>query len=55
MPEDVKEYFRRQGKIGAKKRAAQLSPQRRQEIARLAAQTRWSKHKEDDSTMRGKI
>jgi hypothetical protein len=46
LPENVLDYFRKQGKIGAKKRAATLSPERRKEIATLAAQTRWAKVKE---------
>jgi hypothetical protein len=45
LPEDIREYFRKQGKIGAAKRTANLTPERRQEIARLAAQTRWKKTK----------
>ena len=36
------------GKKGGKARAQRLSPKRRSEIARLAAQTRWSKEKPDD-------
>jgi hypothetical protein len=43
LPDDVKEFFRRQGKIGAKKRTANLSPERRQEIARNAATARWAR------------
>jgi hypothetical protein len=46
LPENVLEYFRKQGKIGATKRAATLSPERRREIASLAAQARWKKAKE---------
>lgn len=50
LPEDVREYFRRQGKIGAKKRHATLTPERRREIARAAARARWEQKHEDDST-----
>lgn len=46
LPEDIREYFAKQGRIGAAKRKANLTPERRQEIARLAAQTRWKKAKE---------
>ena len=49
LPEDVKEFFRKQGKIGAKKRSANLSPERRQEIARLAANARWANQAKDVS------
>jgi hypothetical protein len=43
LPEDIREYFRKQGKIGAAKRTAKLSPERRAEIAKKAAETRWAK------------
>lgn len=42
LPEDVRAYFQRQGKIGAAKRKAILTPERRSEIARTAALARWS-------------
>lgn len=45
LPENIREFFRRQGKIGAQKRHAQLSPERRREIARKAVQARWAKAK----------
>lgn len=47
IPENVLDFFRKQGKIGAAKRTAALSPERRKEIAKLAAQTRWSKAKQN--------
>lgn len=34
---------RRGGKIGGEKRAASLTPQQREEMARLAAEARWKK------------
>ncbi len=37
------EFARRGGLKGGKARAALLTPERRQEIARLAAKTRWRK------------
>lgn len=37
------------GKIGARIRAASLSPERRSEIARKAANARWSKNQDADS------
>ena len=43
MPEDVREFFRKQGKIGAAKRTERLSPERRREIAKDAADARWAK------------
>jgi len=43
LPEHIREYFRKQGKIGAAKRQAILTPERRREIAQKAAQTRWAK------------
>lgn len=50
MPGEVREYFRRQGKIGAKKRHANLTPERRREIARAAARARWKQKDQDEST-----
>jgi hypothetical protein len=47
LPEDVKEFFRRQGKIGAEKRSANLSPERRKEIACQAAKARWAVAEKD--------
>jgi hypothetical protein len=46
LPENVREYFAKQGRIGAAKRTATLTPERRQEIARIAAEARWKKAKE---------
>jgi hypothetical protein len=49
LPEDVKEFFRKQGKIGARKRTANLSPERRKEIARQAAKARWAVAEKDSN------
>jgi hypothetical protein len=54
IPEDIREYFRRQGKIGAKKRNAKLTPERRREIALFAAETRWKKSANNDDPARGR-
>jgi hypothetical protein len=53
LPEDVKAYFRKQGRIGAQKRSANLSPERRREIARLAAEARWTKKPKQDDSKKG--
>jgi hypothetical protein len=45
LPDDIREFFRRTGRIGARKRHAGLSPERRSEIARIAANARWAKSK----------
>ncbi len=42
LPSDIKKYFQRQGKIGAAKRQSMLAPERRREIAQIAASVRWS-------------
>jgi hypothetical protein len=57
-PDELREFFRRKGKIGARKRMKVLSPEQRTEIARHAAQARWKKHqqgnaKSDDRTKTG--
>lgn len=46
LPENVRDYFRKQGKIGAAKRQANLTPERRAEIAKKAANSRWAKQKQ---------
>jgi hypothetical protein len=46
LPDHIHEFFRRQGAIGVRRRNRNLSPERRQEIARKAAQTRWAKRKD---------
>ena len=47
MPKQVRDYLSRQGKrhgrAGGLKRAARLTPERRSEIARAAANARWAK------------
>ncbi len=45
LPENIREYFRQQGKIGAAKRLAMQTPEQRTEIARIAANKRWAKEK----------
>ncbi|MCI0627272.1 MAG: hypothetical protein L0387_37440 [Acidobacteria bacterium] len=45
LPKNVREWFREQGRIGAAKRNANLSPERRRELARQAVQSRWAKVK----------
>jgi hypothetical protein len=43
---DAIAFFTKAGREGARKRAKSLSPERRAEIARKAAQTRWAQKKE---------
>ncbi len=50
LPENVREFFRRQGKIGAAKRMTVLTPEQRQQIARNAAQQRWAKANKSKTT-----
>ena len=42
MPDEVREFFRKQGSIGGKRRMKKLSPRERTEIARKAATSRWA-------------
>jgi hypothetical protein len=46
----AREFFRQQGRIGARKRNRNLSPERRSEIARKAAEARWGKNRGSGST-----
>jgi len=43
MSKAVLEYFREQGRIGALKRAAEMTPEQRSDQARKAVQARWAK------------
>lgn len=45
LPDAVLEYFRKQGSIGGKKRAQQMSPEERSEQARKAVNSRWAKQR----------
>jgi hypothetical protein len=44
-PDPGKEYARKGGLIGGRKRASKLTPIQRSEIARVAAEARWKKGK----------
>lgn len=43
LPDPGKEYARKGGRKGGRARAAKLTPERRREIARKAANARWGK------------
>jgi hypothetical protein len=45
LPDEIREMFRHQGSIGGKKRLKVIPPERRSEIAKLAADARWRKEK----------
>ncbi len=45
LPEEIREFFRRKGASGGRKRARNLSAEERSEIARKASQARWAKAK----------
>jgi hypothetical protein len=42
---EIRAYFAKFGREGGKARAKKLTPARRQEVARKAAQARWAKKK----------
>ena len=54
LPENVRTYFQRQGKIGAAKRTEMLTPEQRSEIARQAAIARWSKQVKETTVKQSK-
>lgn len=45
LPDAVLDYFRKQGSVGGKKRAQQMSPEQRSEQARKAVNSRWAKQR----------
>ena len=55
LPDDVREFFRRQGKIGGKKRLETLTAEERREIARKAAQARWGKARQSNKRRGGTV
>lgn len=46
LPDEIREFFRKQGAAGGKARAERLSPEERRESARKAVEARWAKAKE---------
>ena len=53
LPEGALEFFRRKGRIGGQRRAANLSAEERSEQARKAVQARWAKKASQTSKMKG--
>lgn len=45
LPEDVKEFFRRQGAKGGKKAGASMTKKQKTERARAGAKAKWAKRK----------
>ncbi len=52
LPASVRAYFQAQGKIGAAKRLEVITPERRSEIARAAAMTRWANRAEKTDSIK---
>jgi hypothetical protein len=52
LPDEIREFFRKQGKIGAAKRQASTTSEQRSASAKLAAETRWAKAKTDSERTR---
>lgn len=50
IPKAAREYFTKLARKGGKARAQKLSPERRKEVARKAAQARWERAKTKTST-----
>jgi hypothetical protein len=53
LPEEALEFFREKGRIGGKRRAANLSAEERSEQARKAVQARWAKRASQTSRKKG--
>lgn len=45
LPDEIREYFRKQGATGGKTRAENLTAEQRSELARKAVNARWAKAK----------
>ena len=50
FPQELRDYFAKEGRKGGKLRAKRMSPEQRKEVARKAAQARWQKEKAKKST-----
>jgi hypothetical protein len=53
LPEAALEFFRRKGRIGGRRRAANLTAEQRIEQARNAVQARWAKQATRESKKKG--
>lgn len=49
FPDEIREYFRNQGRIGGKRRARNLTAAERRASARKAVQARWAKWKRENA------
>lgn len=47
LSKEAREYFAKEGRRGAKIRARNMTPERRKEVARKAAQARWARRKKE--------
>lgn len=53
LPEAALEFFRKKGRIGGRRRAANLSAEERSEQARKAVQARWAKQAKKSTKGKG--
>jgi hypothetical protein len=53
MPKEALEFFRKKGRIGGRKRAANLSAEERSEQARKAVNARWAKRESKPPKKKG--
>jgi hypothetical protein len=45
LPDEIRQFFQKQGAIGGKSRAKRLASEERREAARKAVQARWARAK----------
>jgi hypothetical protein len=53
LPEAALEFFRKKGRLGGRRRAANLTSEERSEQARKAVQARWAKQAAKADTKKG--
>ena len=53
LPEAALEFFRKKGRIGGQRRAANMTAEQRSEQARKAVQARWAKQAAKASNKKG--
>jgi len=54
LPDEIREFFKKQGAVGGKTRAENLTAEQRSEAARKAVQSRWAKSKKVSKKKRSK-
>jgi hypothetical protein len=50
LPKEALEFFRKNGRVGGRRRAEKMTPEERSEQARKAVQARWARYTKKSET-----